>query len=53
MAGLSLAPLLETLPRLEALAAAMAAERAALLDGRAAIRIDRRAARRRRGGARV
>ena len=46
VAGLSLAPLVAALPRLEALAAAMAAERAALAEGRAMIRIERRAARR-------
>ena len=45
VAGLSLAPLLAALPRLEALAGAMAAERAALAEGRAMIRIERRAAR--------
>ena len=44
VAGLSLAPFLASLPRLEALAAAMAAERRALAEGRALIRIDRRAA---------
>ena len=46
VAGLSLAPLLASLPRLEALAEALAAERAALAEGRALIRIERRAARR-------
>ena len=46
VAGLSLAPLLAAVLRLEALAGAMAAERAALAEGRAMIRIERRAARR-------
>ena len=46
VAGLSLAPLLAGLPRLEALARALVAERAALAEGRLMIRIERRAARR-------
>ena len=45
VAGISLAPLLTSLPRLEAMAEAMAREAAALLEGRAMIRIERRAAR--------
>ena len=44
VAGLSLTPLLRALPRLEALAEAMAAERAALLEGHGLIRIERRGA---------
>ena len=45
VAGLSVAPLLAALPQLEALAEAVAREVAALLEGRAMIRIERRAAR--------
>ena len=45
IAGLSLAPLLAGLPRWRAMAEAMAREAAALAEGRALIRIERRAAR--------
>ena len=45
VAGLSVAPLLAALPRLEAMAETLAREAAALLEGRALIRIERRAAR--------
>ena len=45
VAGLSLAPLLAGLPRWEAMAEAVAREAAALAEGRALIRIERRAAR--------
>lgn len=46
VAGLCLAPLLRALPRLEALATAMAGEARALAEARALVRIERRAARR-------
>ena len=45
VAGLSVAPLLAALPRLEAMAEAAAREAAALLEGQGLIRIERRAAR--------
>ena len=45
VAGLSLAPLLANVPRWEAMAKAAAREAAALAEGRAMIRIERRAAR--------
>ena len=44
VAGLSLAPMLAGLPRWQAIAAAMVREAAALAEGRALIRIERRAA---------